>query len=107
MTSSSDFTVQRAEEIVAGVNSDQRASFLNAVAFKAGIVPTDDAISRVTFPSDAAIDPASFVKQAGPFATATISAAGQTAKIRLVLHEDRWKLNSTGSGEDIVKGPKG
>ncbi|MFD6700962.1 MULTISPECIES: hypothetical protein [unclassified Microbacterium] len=92
-----DFTPERAETIVAGALSSDPAAFADAVALSPGIALAADA--TVPYPRTLRLDAATFrtVTDAGTTATVRATADGESAELALLLHQGVWKIDSTGS----------
>ncbi|MDR6868001.1 hypothetical protein J2Y69_002609 [Microbacterium resistens] len=101
-----NFTQVRADEIAASVNQDDVAVFTSAVAFAPGVVPTAEAVASVAFPADFSIDASTFSGN-GSRGTATASAGGEQVALALIDQDGVWKLDSTGSSENITEARAG
>ncbi|MFJ3958388.1 hypothetical protein [Arthrobacter sp. NPDC090010] len=99
--SSSDFTQTRADEIVAGVKQNNVATFTGAVAFAPEVEPTGAAVAKVQFPADFAIDAATFSGN-GTVGRVSATGGGQQAQLVIVKQDGAWKLDSTGSSDNIT-----
>ena len=96
------FTQQRADEIVAAVAQNDVATFLSAVAFASGVEPTASAVAAVSFAADFRIDASTFT---GGTSTGlvTATAGGDQAALALIVRDGAWKLDSTGSSDEITE----
>lgn len=94
------FTQSRADEICAAVHDSDVGVFVKAVAFSRGVVPTQEAVAQVSFPADFAIDASTF---SGNDRRGSVRATvdGSVLQMSVIFQSGEWKLDSTGSSENI------
>ncbi|MEZ2373364.1 hypothetical protein [Arthrobacter sp. RCC_34] len=90
------FTQARADQIVAGVNQTDAASFAAVLALPDNLVPLPEVAANTSWPADTRIDAATFVAN-GTAGVAQISSKGHSAEVSLVLQDDVWKIAPSGS----------
>lgn len=98
----STFTQQRADEIVAAVAQNDVQTFLSAVAFASGVEPTAAAVAAVSFAPDFHIDASTFTGGTTS-GRVTATAGGDQAALAIIVRDGIWKLDSTGSSDQITE----
>ncbi|MBO9705174.1 MAG: hypothetical protein J7474_06640 [Arthrobacter sp.] len=96
------FTQARADQIVAGVNQTDAASFASVLALPDNLVPLPAVAANTSWPADAHIDASTFVAN-GSTGVVQISSKGLSAELSLVLQDNVWKIAPSGAYSNAVE----
>lgn len=97
------FDQARADRISAALLGSSVGAFHDAVALAAGLTPSAAAVSALPFPADFHIDATTFATRSANSATVRATGGGESHELKLIAVAGVWKLDSTGSNEQLTK----